>query len=70
MNNEVKALKVSPYSFIISIVLVTLFLMNFRNISINLSGLVFRVDNVSLPFIINAGIIGIAALISSYRYIG
>ncbi|RLG78322.1 MAG: hypothetical protein DRO14_01015 [Thermoprotei archaeon] len=68
MNDKIKIMKISLYSLIVLSLLMITFTMYFHKITVSIGGLIFHIDNLSLPFIINAGLIGIAALVSSYKY--
>ncbi len=68
MNDKIKIMKISLYSLIVLSLLMITFTMYFHKITVSIGGLIFHIDNLSLPFIINAGLIGITALVSSYKY--
>lgn len=64
-----KVIKASVASFIIAALTITALYMFIHRMEFDVFGIKISIDTLSLPFIINAGLIGIACLVASTRYI-
>jgi len=64
-----RILKVAFSSLTVVVLTLVSLIMYVNNIELDIHGIVLSVDSISLPFILNIGIVGIAAIISSYEYL-
>ena len=64
-----RVVKVVLSTLAVAVLTLASLIMYVNDIKLDFHGIVLHVDTISLPFILNIGIVGIAAIISSYEYL-